>query len=139
MHMVLCHFPLVPRLQHLLLSQERYVYMRWHKDKCVETEDVLRHPIDAKGWKHFGFEFPDFASDLLNVRLGLALDGFNLFCHMSTSYSMWPVVLILYNLPPLKSIKESNFFMSLLIPNPRTPGREIDVYLRPLIEELTEL
>ena len=29
--------------------------------------------------------------------------------------------------------------MSLLIPWPRSPGREIDVYLQPLIEELKEL
>ena len=29
--------------------------------------------------------------------------------------------------------------MSLLIPGPQSPGREIDVFLRPLIEELKEL
>ncbi|TYK27417.1 transposon protein, putative, CACTA, En/Spm sub-class, expressed [Cucumis melo var. makuwa] len=29
--------------------------------------------------------------------------------------------------------------MSLLIPGPRSPGREIDVHLQPLIEELKEL
>ncbi|KAA0051194.1 uncharacterized protein E6C27_scaffold511G001540 [Cucumis melo var. makuwa] len=58
---------------------------------------------------------------------------------MSTSYSMWPVVLIPYNLPPWKCMKESNFFISLLIPDPRSSGREIDVYLQLLIEELKEL
>ena len=29
--------------------------------------------------------------------------------------------------------------MSLLIPGPRSPGKEIDVYLQPLVEELVEL
>ncbi|TYK11066.1 uncharacterized protein E5676_scaffold73G00520 [Cucumis melo var. makuwa] len=87
--------------------------MRWHRDKRVETDDVLRHPADAEGWKHFDSEFPDFASDPRNVRLGLASDGFNPF--------------------------ETNFFMSLLIPGPKSLGREIDVYLQPLIEELKEL
>ncbi|TYJ99703.1 putative transposase [Cucumis melo var. makuwa] len=58
---------------------------------------------------------------------------------MSTSYSMWPVVLLPYNLPPWKCMKETNFFMSLLISGPKSPGREIDVYLQPLIEELKEL
>ncbi|KAA0053772.1 uncharacterized protein E6C27_scaffold135G001570 [Cucumis melo var. makuwa] len=113
--------------------------MRWHRDKRVETDDVLRHPADAEGWKHFDSEFPDFASDPRNVRLGLASDGFNLFGQMSTSYSMWPVVLLPYNLPPWKCMKETNFFMSLLIPGPKSPGREINVYLQPLIEELKEL
>ncbi|KAA0047138.1 uncharacterized protein E6C27_scaffold21628G00010 [Cucumis melo var. makuwa] len=74
--------------------------MRWHKDKRVDTEDVLRHPADAAGWKHFDKEFPQFASEPRNVRLGLASDGFNPFGNMSTAYSMWPVVLIPYNLPP---------------------------------------
>ncbi|KAA0042997.1 hypothetical protein E6C27_scaffold75G00710 [Cucumis melo var. makuwa] len=41
---------------------------RWHRDKRVETDDVLRHPADPEGWKHF--------------------DGFNPFGQMSTSYSM---------------------------------------------------
>ncbi|KAL0558956.1 hypothetical protein IC582_003545 [Cucumis melo] len=138
-HKVLRHFPLVPRLQRLFVSQEGSADMRWHRDKRVETDDVLRHPADAEGWKHFDSEFPDFASDPRNVRLGLASDGFNPFGQMSTSYSMWPVVLLPYNLPPWKCMKETNFFMSLLIPGPKSPGREIDVYLQPLIEELKDL
>ena len=36
-------------------------------------------------------------------------------------------------------MKETNFFMSLLIPDPRSPDREIDVYLQSLIQELKEL
>ncbi|KAA0047781.1 hypothetical protein E6C27_scaffold133G00170 [Cucumis melo var. makuwa] len=55
--------------------------MTWHRDKHVETDD-------EKGWKHFDSEFPDFASDPQNMRLGLASDGFNSFGHISTSYSM---------------------------------------------------
>ncbi|KAA0046599.1 uncharacterized protein E6C27_scaffold114G001400 [Cucumis melo var. makuwa] len=48
--------------------------MRWHKDKLVETDDVLRHPVDMERWKHFDCEFPDFASDSRNMHLGLASD-----------------------------------------------------------------
>ena len=36
-------------------------------------------------------------------------------------------------------MKESNFFMSLLIPRLKSHGKEIDVYLQSLIEELKEL
>ncbi|KAL0540137.1 hypothetical protein IC582_024367 [Cucumis melo] len=100
---------------------------------------MLRHLVNTEGWKHFDFEFSDFASDPLNVRLGLASYGFNPFSHMSTSYSMWPIMLLSYNLPPWKCMKETNFFMSLLIPGPRSPGKELDVYLQSLIEELKVL
>ncbi|KAA0036650.1 uncharacterized protein E5676_scaffold668G00130 [Cucumis melo var. makuwa] len=110
-----------------------------HTDKRIETNDVLRHPADAEGWKNFDYEFPDFASDLRNVRLGLGSDGFNPFGHMSTSYSMWYVVLLPYNLRPWKCMKETKFFMSLLILSPRSSSRKIDVYLQPLIEELKDI
>ena len=36
-------------------------------------------------------------------------------------------------------MKESNFFMCLLIPSPKSFGKEINVYLRPLIEKLKNL
>ena len=74
--------------------------MRWLQDKQVETDDVLRHLADADGWKHFNFEFPEFALDLQNIRLGLASNGFDPFMHMSIAYGMWPMVLIPYNLSP---------------------------------------
>ncbi|KAL0553710.1 hypothetical protein IC582_007613 [Cucumis melo] len=136
---VLRHFPLIPRLKRLFLSKHIGFEMRWHKYKRVDIEDVLRHPADAAGWKHFDREFPHFASEPRNVRLGLTSDGFNPFGNMSTTYSMWPVVLIPYNLPPWKCMKESNFFMSFLVPGPKSPGKEIDVYLQPLIDELKKL
>ncbi|TYJ95717.1 uncharacterized protein E5676_scaffold282G00170 [Cucumis melo var. makuwa] len=68
--------------------KEESADMRWYKNKRVEIDDVLRHPVDVNGWKHFDCEFPNFAYDPWNVHLGLALDGFNPFGHMSTSYSM---------------------------------------------------
>lgn len=36
-------------------------------------------------------------------------------------------------------MKEPYTFMSLLIPGPKSPGNDIDVYLRPLIDELQTL
>ena len=49
---------------------------------------------------------------------------------MSTSYSMWPVVLMPYNLPPLRCMKDPYMILSLLIPGRKAPGNKIDVYLR---------
>ncbi|KAA0066657.1 uncharacterized protein E5676_scaffold2119G00380 [Cucumis melo var. makuwa] len=70
---------------HVARLGTRSADMRWHRDKYVEIDDVLRHLADAKGWKYFDSKFPDFASDPRNVRLGLASDGFNIFGQMSTS------------------------------------------------------
>ena len=73
------------------------------------------------------------------MRLGLSSDDFNPFGNMSHSYSMWPIILVPYNLPSWKCMKEPFLMMSLLILGPHSPGREIDLYLRPLIDELKEL
>lgn len=58
---------------------------------------------------------------------------------MSSSYSVWPVIVVVYNLPPWRSMKEPFLLMTLLIPGKKSPGRDIDVYLRPLVEELKQL
>ncbi|GJU39727.1 pyruvate kinase [Tanacetum coccineum] len=67
---------------------------------------------------------------------GLAADGFNPFGNLSQAYNMWPVILTTYNLPPCYCMKESSFMLTLLIPGPKSPGKDIDVYLRPLIDDL---
>nr|GEU81611.1 hypothetical protein [Tanacetum cinerariifolium] len=51
-------------------------------------------------WKDFDEKNPEFATDPRNVRLALASGGFNPFKTMNVSYSIWPVIVILYNLPP---------------------------------------
>ncbi|XP_020422932.1 uncharacterized protein LOC109950000 [Prunus persica] len=113
---VLRYIPLKPRLQRLFMSEHTSGHMRWHKNKRVDDEGVMRHPADSIAWKEFDKMYPEFAEEPRNIRLGLATDGFNPFGNMSTSYSMWPV---------MAQIK--------------APGKELDVYLRPLIDELKEL
>ncbi|XP_039794861.1 uncharacterized protein LOC120660402 isoform X2 [Panicum virgatum] len=58
---------------------------------------------------------------------------------MSASYSMWPVFLISYNLPPWECMEQSNFMMGLLIPGPTCLGKDMDLFLQPLIDELLDL
>ncbi|KAK2656071.1 hypothetical protein Ddye_009123 [Dipteronia dyeriana] len=58
---------------------------------------------------------------------------------MNLTHSTWLVLLFPYNLPPLRCMKKPYTFISLIIPGPKIPGNDIDVYLRPLIDELYEL
>ena len=90
-------------------------------------------------WKEFDKEHAWFVEDSRNVRLVLASDGFNPFGNMSTSYSTWPVILMPYNLLPWRCMKDAYMMLSLLIPGPKAPGNKIDVYLRPLVDDLQEL
>ena len=87
-------------------------------------------------WKNFDEKYPNFASNPCIVRLGLVSDGFSPFGSMSNSYSTWPVFMIPYNLPLWICMKQSNLLLSLLIPGPKGPGTDIDVYLKPLVDDL---
>ena len=78
----------------------------------------------------------DYASDPRHVRLGLARDKFQSILSCDTTYSIWPLVLICYNLPPWLCMKPSSFILSLIIPRKSSPGINIDMYLQPLIYEL---
>lgn len=135
---VLRSFPLIPRLQRLFMSQKISSHMRSHADKRTK-DGVLRHPSDGEAWKTFYERHPSFVFDPLNVRLVLALEGFNPFGNMSTSHSTWPVMLVPYNLPPWMSMKQSFMILSLIIQGPSSPRMKIYVYLEPLISELKEL
>jgi hypothetical protein len=81
----------------------------------------------------------DFVSDVRNVRLGLATDGFDPFSTKSTPYSCWPVFAMPYNLPPSLCIKFEFMFLYLIVPGPEVLGPRINVILKPLIEELKQL
>lgn len=118
------HLPLIPKLQRLFISKKNALDMRWHKDRRIE-DGVLRHPANFEAWKDFDRQHKSFALDSRNVRLGLSSDGFNLFANMSTNYSIWPIFLVLYNLPPWKCMKDPFFMMSLLILGPKSLGKNI--------------
>ncbi|KAL6206484.1 hypothetical protein ACLB2K_023732 [Fragaria x ananassa] len=85
---VLRYFPLTDRLERLYMSSHTAEAMRWHADRELHDEDTLIHPADGEAWKHIDREFPHFASEVRNVRLGLSSDGFNPFGNMSQQYSI---------------------------------------------------
>ncbi|XP_019226066.1 PREDICTED: uncharacterized protein LOC109207583 [Nicotiana attenuata] len=135
---VLRYFPLKPRLQRIFMCPETAAAMRWHANERPNDGNI-RHPADGEAWKAFDSLHPDFSRDARNVRLGLSSDGFNPFRTMSISHSTWPVMLMNYNLSPWICMKPEYIMLSMIIPGPSSPGNDIDVYLRPLIEELKEL
>nr|GEX36275.1 hypothetical protein [Tanacetum cinerariifolium] len=136
---VLRYFLIIPRLQRLYKSSHTAKEMIWHATgKCTEP-DKMQHPVDGRAWKKFDTMYLDFVKEPRNVRIGLVADGFNPFGNLSQAYSMWPVILTTYNLPPWLCMKKSSFMLTLLIPGPKSLGKDIDVYFRPLIEDIKVL
>jgi len=82
---------------------------------------------------------PHFPAESRNVRLGLCVDGFNPIGSFAASYSCWLVILTVYNLPLGMCMRPEFMFLSMVIRGPSSPVRNIDVCLRPLIDELAQL
>jgi hypothetical protein len=115
--------------------------MRWHKQGICDSEDVniMSHPDDDEAWHaldHFDLEF---AGNPRSVHLGLSMDGFQAYNSDSTSYSCLLVFVMPYNLPPNKCLMEGFIFLALVIPGPKEPKKQMNIFLHPLMEELKEL
>ena len=91
-------------------------------------------------------KWPDFGQESKNLCLALSTDGVNpqtLLVNphstLSSTYSCWPVMSVIYNLPPWICIKRKFIRLSLLISGPIQSGNDLDVYLAPLIDDLKSL
>jgi hypothetical protein len=130
--------PIIPRLKRLFRNKEHARLLRWHKEDR-KKDAMLRHPTDGSQWRKIERDYPDFAGDTRNLRFGLSTDGMNPFGEQSCSHSTCPITLCIYNLPPWLCMKQKFIMMSVLIQGPKQPDNDIDVYLRPLVDELLQL
>ena len=60
----------------------------------------------------------------------------NPFGNLSSNHSSLPILLMIYNLPPVLCMERKYMMLSMMIFGPKQPGNDIDVYLNPLIEDL---
>ncbi|WVZ17517.1 hypothetical protein V8G54_010499 [Vigna mungo] len=101
--------------------------------KC---DNLLQHPADSPQWNKIDETFPEFGIDPRNSRLALATDGMNPYGNLSSKHSSWPLMLMIYNLSPLLCMKKTYVMLSMMISGPKQPDNDIDVYLKPLIDDL---
>nr|ABA91694.2 transposon protein, putative, CACTA, En/Spm sub-class [Oryza sativa Japonica Group] len=135
---VMWYFPIIPRLRRLFRNKGNARMLRWHAEER-QQDGMLRHPADGSQWRNIDRKFKEFGKDARNIRFGLSTDGMNPFGEMSSGHSTWPVTMCIYNLPPWLCIKRKYIMMPIIIQGPKQPGNDIDVYLRPLVEDLKQL
>jgi hypothetical protein len=132
---VMWYFPIIPRFKCLFRNKENAKLMTWHKSDRKQ-DHMLRHPANGSQWRKIDRKYKNFAREARNIRFGLSTDGFNPFGEFNSGHSTWPVTLCMFNLPGWMCMKRKFIMMSVLIQGPKQPGNDIDVYLRPLVDEL---
>jgi hypothetical protein len=112
--------------------------LRWASENKTGT-DEMRSVADSLAWEHIDSKIDrDFGREGRHLRMGFSLDGVNLFSMQRTIHSTWPVMVVLYNLPPYQKVL--CFSLYLLISGKESPTLDnVDIYLQPLVEELATL
>jgi hypothetical protein len=108
--------------------------MTWHKNGKRYNPDKMVHTSDGEAWKYFDAIHREKAEEARNVRVALAIDGFNPYGMSAAPYTCWPVFVIPIILPPGVCFQRKNIFVSLIIPG--HPRNKMGVYMEPLIDEL---
>jgi hypothetical protein len=133
------YFCIIPRLRKWFATRKEAQLLRWHdegrKELNYKKDGNFRHPVDAAQWGNINNHFPWF-DDTRSIRFVISTDGVNPFVNQSSTHSTWPVVLSLYNLPPWLCKKKKYMMLTILVSGPKQPGDRIDVYLRPLVDDL---
>ena len=133
---ILRHFPLVPKLKRIFRSAVQASMMTWHARRRVE-DGMVRHISQSRHMADIREKEPDFCEDARHLFLALTTDGINPFSEKRSTYSMWPVTLQNYNVPPWMTTKTYFILLSMLIPGPKAPtGDDFDTLIVPLVEEL---
>ena len=133
-------FPLIPRLKRMFRSPMQAAAMTWWASLQGDG-NVMRHVSESEQWKWINRRFmAEFGYDDRNVRLALVTDGFNPNSDKRSTYSIWPILLLNYNIAPWLSTKNYFIMLSVLIPGPRSVTADhFDQFIAPLVDELLEL
>jgi len=135
---VMWYFPPIPRFKRMFKSERTATDLTWHHSKRTR-DGYLRHPADSPAWGEVDKRWPEFAAEPRNLRLAISADGVNPFGNLSSQHSTWPVLMVIYNLPPSLCMKRKFMMLTTLISGPKQPGNDIDVYLAPLVDDLKRL
>ncbi|GJX57088.1 putative transposon, En/Spm-like protein [Tanacetum coccineum] len=90
-------------------------------------------PADSQAWRTIDEKFPKIAVDPRNLRLGISANGVDVNTG-NRHHNLWPVLTVIYNLPPWLCMKIKFIMLSVLISG--YPGNDIDVFLEPLVDDL---
>jgi hypothetical protein len=116
---VLRHFPLTFRLEPMYNTQAQVELMIWHANNWSRN-GLVHHVMNSKQWELIDLKWPSFGNEPKNVWLGLFTDGLNMFEEIRSTWSLWPMVLVNYNISLWLTIKRHFMVLYLIVPRPTT-------------------
>ena len=134
------YLPLKPRLVRMFGNANMAQVLQSH---AVVHDPKDNHVVDihqSLAWKKAYDKDGLFEGDPRGIALALCTDGVNPFAHNRVSYSMWPIMLTLLNLPRnLRNRFASIMLVGIVPSNGSQEPKSLNPYLEILVDELLEL
>lgn len=132
------YLPIGPRLIRMFGSKNiaRLLQDHFASSSTEFMYDIHHSPTWAEAYSCHGI----FSGDLRGISFGFCTDGVNPFSHNRVSYSMWPMMLTLLNLPrELRNSFSSIFLLGIVTGNGSQEPKSIDPYIEVVVDELLQL
>jgi hypothetical protein len=127
------YIPLIHRLRLMFANHTRALELKSYQ-RSLPSDDRIRDIWDGEIIRRL--KERGFFSQETDLAFALGTDGVQLFD--KGSYTVWPIMLVIYNLSPEVRFLEENVICLGIIPGPFKPAN-IGSYLHPLINELKQL
>lgn len=106
----------------------------------VGTVNELEDVHDSEAWLSAYSDSGIFEGDPRGLSLALCTDGVNPFAYNRVSYSMWPIMLTLLNLPrKLRNLFTNIMLVGIVPGNKGKEAKTLDPFLEVLVDELLEI
>ena len=134
------YFPIIPRFRRMFHSPLQALAMVWWALNKSDG-DIVTHVSHSKQWEYIDNVFKEiFAEEDRNACLAVCTNGMNPTSDKRSIHSLWPVLLLNYNIALWLTTKKYFIMLVILIPGSKSiTGDHIDIYLNPLIDELVLL
>ena len=131
------YLPLGPRLERLFGTSKLSKIIQSHHSS---EEGKLYDMHDSCTWKTAYSPVGVFSGDPRGIAFVLCTDGVNPFSQNRVSYSMWPIVMTLLNLPrPVRFLPSSLFLVGIVPGNGIKEPKTLQPYLDIIVDELLSL
>ena len=133
------YLPLKPRLQRLFGNHNMAQVLQSH---CAVrgSNDSIYDIHQSASWKRAYSVNGVFKENHRGISLALCTDGVNPFAHNKVTYSMWPIMLTLLNLPRRLRNKYASIMLVGIVPsNGAQEPYSLNPYMDILVDELLEL
>lgn len=132
------YLPIGPRLVRLFGTSNLSEVVQAHG--LHVSGSTLYDIHDSPVWKAAYSNSGQFSSDNRGISFAFNTDGVNPYSHNKVSYSMWPMILTLLNLPRSKRHLFGNVWLVATIPgNDNKEPNSLDPYLEIMVDELLEI